>query len=245
MRVRIYLELDDKKISVKYHSLLQGLIYHSLGYTNEVTELHNDGNKIENRPFKLFTFSEIYAKASYLQTEKKLHFLENGYFDFTSFNQELVIKFIDHINLNNKIVLGQIIINVIGYDLLDDNVILNDNPITFTTCSPIVCYKTDNKKIEYLNPLDYEFVTHLKNNIAKKFYLCYEEDLPLFEIINIENIKKKVIYFRETFYVAYHCKITVQLNDKRLANMIMTTGLGAKNSMGFGMVNYEKKILSL
>lgn len=245
MRVRIYLGLINNKISVHYHSLLQGLIYHSLGYSDEITDLHDVGKRIDNRPFKLFTFSEIYAQARYLKNEKKLLFLENGYFDFTSFNQELIIKFIEHLNWNNKILLGENTIDVLGYDLLDNNIKIIDDACVFSTCSPIVCYKTENKKTIYFDPSDIEFTNLLKNNLAKKFYLCYEEEFPNFEIVNIKNIKKKIVHFRNTFYNAYHCKIIVNLTDRRLANVIMTTGLGSKNSMGFGMVNYEKPVLSL
>ena len=69
---------------------------------------------------------------------------------FTSFNQELIIKFIEHLNWNNKIYWRKYY--YISCDLLDDNIKINDDACVFSICSPIVCYKTENKKTIYFDP---------------------------------------------------------------------------------------------
>jgi CRISPR-associated endoribonuclease Cas6 len=236
MRIRINLALRDKTISVRYNSLLQGFIYTALGYPNFNAPIHDHANRLENRPFKLFVFSEINGKSKYLNKEELLYFEEDGYFDFSSYNQDLVIKIIDYMNLNNNILLGKQVVKILGYDILNDYVSPNRNHFTFRTCSPIVCYQTENKRVKYFDPQNKEFSQSIMSNLEKKYFICYNDKMPDMKIIKIDSIKKKVVYFRKVFYIAYHCSLTIETESLKLVSLILSTGLGSKNSMGFGMV---------
>lgn len=246
MRVRIILDLENKKIPVNYRSLLQGVIYNALFGNEEIKQIHNQGYKIGKRKFKLFTFSEIYGQTSYIKETKELLFQNNAHFDFTAFYDDIVLTFINFLTQNPQIVIGKQIIKVQSYMLLDD--ILNNNTTEqFLTISPVTAYITDeNKKTVYYHPNSEEFKESVINNIAQKYFLVYNENMPDITIDEINNIKEKKVYFRKNFAIAYHFKIIFSNLDEKVKNIIMTCGIGSKNSSGFGMLakyNEKKNIL--
>ncbi|MFR2766984.1 MAG: CRISPR-associated endoribonuclease Cas6 [Thomasclavelia sp.] len=58
--------------------------------------------------------------------------------------------------------------------------------------------------------------------------------------------REKLVHFKNTFYEAYQCELVITTNYDTL-KIIYDTGLSAKGSCGFGMIEckYEKGILSL
>lgn len=237
MRIRIALDLDNKRIPVKYSSILQGIIYYGLYNNGETTMLHDQGQKIGKRHFKLFTFSEIYGKTTYDVEKKELLFHSSGCFDFTAFNDNLVFTFVTFIEQNTTLVFGNQLIKVLSYTILDDDFIDCEKNI-FYTVSPVTAYFTDeNKKTIYLDPLKEEFSNYIINNMNQKYFLIYHENMPEVLIKEISNIKGKRIYYRNTFIIAYHMTIEfINLNSK-VKRMILTCGIGSKNSLGFGMIS--------
>ena len=240
MRVKILLDLKDIKINVKYHSLLQGVIYHALMNNDNVSKIHDKGYSIGNRKFKLFTYSEIYGESVYLKESKELMFTDKGYFFFGSVDDNVTISFISFLQQNMSIVLGNKIIKIVGFEILDDYFEIKDE-ICFTTLSPITIYKTNEKrKTIYMDPSEEEFKESILSNLSQKYYLIYKENLPEVVIKEISNIKKKIVYFRNVFVIAYHFNIIFSNLNKEAIKTILYTGLGSKNSSGFGMVSINK-----
>lgn len=239
MRIRIVLELANKTIPVNYRSILTGIVYAMLPIDENTANLHNEGLKLEKRKFKLFTYSEIYGKSTYNKDTKTLTFHDNACFDISSFKEQTILDIVKYIEENNTILFGKQIIKILKYDILDD--FCNNNDIvTFYTNSPITVYKTIDKYVNYLNPTTPEFKEAIIKNISEKYYLCYHENMPDISIINIDNVVKKRVHFKKTIYEAYHLDITFKGLNAKIQKVIMTTGLGPKNALGFGMV--AKKI---
>lgn len=240
MRVRIVLNLKDKRVSVNYHSLLQGVIYSSLFNNEQIKDVHDNGYKLGKRKFKLFTFSELYGEAEYLKSSKELLFKEKGYFDFTSHKDDLVIELVSYLIQNKSIILGTEKIDIISYSILDDSV-SNEKEETYHTTSPITTYITcEGKKTYYYSPDEKEFSESIINNLSQKYYLIYEENMPDISIIEIKNVKMKMVKYRKIFSIAYHCDIKFNNLTPKVKRVILTCGLGAKNSSGFGMVTTQK-----
>ncbi len=247
MRIRVVLDLKDKKIPVQYHSLLQGIIYNSLYNYDKIQTIHDQGFTLGKRKFKLFTYSEIYGDTQYLEQSRELHFSDTGYFDFTSYDDEITVAFINFITQNNTLLFGKQLIKVLAYNLLDD-FCDNTKIETYTTLSPITSYITDeNKKTKYFEPTTEEFKQAIIQNLAKKYYLIYKENMSEIEISDINSVKKKKIYFRSNFTIAYHLTLTISGLTPQIKKVILTCGIGSKNSSGLGMVNKkrnEKKNIS-
>lgn len=239
MRIRVVLDLQDKTISVKYRSILSGIVYSMLPLDEKTTILHDNGVKLENRKFKLLTFSEIYGDTVYNENKKALEFKSSGCFDITSFDDDVVINIAKYIEENNFVIFKSKYIQILKYDILDD-FCNNDDKVSYYTVSPITIYKTINKFVKYYNPNEEEFKEAIINNIRKKYFLCYHKNAKDFSISEIKNIIKKLVYFRNTIYEAYHLTITFNGLNPEIQKIIMTTGLGPKNALGFGMVSKVK-----
>ncbi|HHU55709.1 MAG TPA: CRISPR-associated endoribonuclease Cas6 [Acholeplasmataceae bacterium] len=237
MRIRIKLETINKSISINYHSLIQGFIYNVIGRDEFSTALHNVGSRFENRPFKLFTFSELFGKAKY--SNQKLLFTNDAYFEVTAFNDTIIERIIAFLEENEYISLGKEMYKVNGYDIINDLYKVEEE-MKFKTISPVICNLTENKKPIYLDPNTPRYKEVLLMNLAKKYYLCYHENLPEIDL-RIDNVIEKKVYFRKVFYICNHFDITFYNLNEDLLKLIQRVGIGSKNSMGFGMLKYEKK----
>jgi CRISPR-associated endoribonuclease Cas6 len=147
------------------------------------------------------------------------------------------MTFIDFLNQNNGIVIGNKKCGIVEYKILDDNV-YNEEGIEYYTLSPITAYRTiENKKTEYLSPDSSDFRDYIISNLAKKYYLCFHENMDEIDIIDISNVKKKIVKFRKTFVISYHMRIKFGKLNTKIQKVILTCGLGGKNSYGLGMVS--------
>ena len=126
MRVRIVLNLINKRIPVNYRSILSGIIYAILPSNGATTLLHDQGSILEKRKFKLMTFSEIYGDCSYDITTKSLLFHSSGCFDVTSFYEQVVLDIVNYIEENAFVVFGNQTIEILKYDILNDYCSHND-----------------------------------------------------------------------------------------------------------------------
>lgn len=242
MRIRIVLDLTNIALSVDYRSSLMGIIYNMLPIDDETVNLHDNGKIIDNRKYKLFTFSEIYGSSSYDNLNKKIVFEGNGCFDITGFDENIILKVINYLDNNHQILIQNQVVNVIKYDILND-MPTKDTIKTYYTLSPITIYKTENSHQIFYRPINDEFKELIISNLSRKYYLCYKTNMPNVEITKMEDVKKKIIKFRNVIYESYHLKITFNNLTREVQNVIMTCGLGPKNSVGFGMVSTkdEKK----
>lgn len=75
MRIRIVLDLKNKLIPINYRSILAGIVYSMLPLNENTTILHNEGIKLNNRKFKLLTFSEIYGERFIIKIRKYYYFI--------------------------------------------------------------------------------------------------------------------------------------------------------------------------
>lgn len=236
MRIRLVLDLKNIKIPVNYRSILQGVIYNALFDNKDTDNLHDFGYKLGKRKFKLFTFSELYGESVYLKDTKELLFNSTAYFDFSTYKDDLILSLSNYLLQNDSLLLGNKVVKVSSFEILEERILQKDI-IEYSTLSPITVYKTiEDKRTEYLHPSTDEFKNSIINNLAQKYFLIYNENIPSIEIIEVNNIKEKRVYFRNNFSIAYHCNIVFKgLNDK-CQKIILSTGLGSKNSSGFGMV---------
>jgi len=198
-------------------------------------ELHDDGFRFENRPFKLFVISDIFGK--FILKQNLLHFEQNGYFDFACFEEDMIIQISKFLTQNTLIHIGKTIIEHNGFDILQNDFLLKEQ-MTFKSISPVTCYIMDEKTI-YFEPDSNEFKNQIINNIVKKHELIYQTNCPDFGIEAIEKIRKRVVHYKNNFVVSFDIKITFNNLNKNILQIILNTGIGSKNSMGFGMLRYE------
>ncbi len=257
MRLKITLSCRNRfVIPVNYNHYIQGLIYQHLP-TQLSNEIHNEGFQLGGRKFKLFSFSQL--------------FVENGYFDFnrhvkvlatskmisfylSSAVEEILHGFASSMARENLIKLGSNLLEISAIEVIKKPNL--SNQITYKTLSPITMYSTlltpDNrKKTYYYNPFEEEFSKLIHRNLLKKLKLLNPEngeyiDRLAEEPFKIEMLKtgkypeEKIIKYKGFVIRAYSGLLKLR-SDPILHEIAYDTGLGSKNSQGFGLIDiYER-----
>lgn len=243
MRIKLtYETLDGDIILPKhYNHHLQALIYRTFS-PELATYLHNVGFILGKRRFKLFTFSRILEKGNLTKDESKLIFKKKITFYFSSPIEDIVgnlaersFKEREFEILGKRVYISQL--EIITTPPIEEKVIIR-------TLSPITIYSTLKKEdgtklVHYYKPLDKEFSKLIEKNAKKKYQLIYGKDpenLKL-EITPIKFSPKdnlKLIKFKNTVIEAY-TGIYQLSGSPELIYVTYETGLGSKNSEGFGM----------
>ncbi|MCX8059387.1 MAG: CRISPR-associated endoribonuclease Cas6 [Spirochaetes bacterium] len=233
----------DITLPVHYNFIIQSLIYKILSPIIS-TKLHNHGFKYEKRSFKLFTFSRILEKGikNKINGREYLRFKNSISFIFSSPLEDIIsdlgarsIKEREFSLLKNKIYLSKI--RIITTPRIENNV-----KIKFL--SPVTIHSTirlpdGSKKCIYYKPIDNHFKTLIEKNLIKKFITLYKRE-PLNTEINIIPIYFSVkrnfhlIKFKDTPIEAFDGIFELNGSDE-LIKLSYETGLGDKNSEGFGL----------
>lgn len=227
-----------------YHEILQAFIYNNID-AKLATFLHDKGYNYNSRNFKLFTFSAIISKGK----------LKNGFFTFdesikfyiSSPLEKFIQSFKETICNNefiflkdNKLCLESL--KIISSEVLSNNILVD-------ILSPVVAYSTiikeNNKKFtQYFEPDDEFFCKNVTENLIKKHNLLYGKIEDDFESLSFKKIKfgKMQAHKYKGFVIkGYVGKLEIT-GDKRLLQVALDSGLGSKNSQGFGFINLLKNL---
>lgn len=241
MRIRI--EFSSKtgyvKLPISYNELVQGMLYKNLPKTF-AKFLHDIGFFYNKRSFKLFTFSKI--KAAYFRAYKdsKTIIFDSPIVIYISSSIPEITQSLGEYIINKEYVkLGQNLLSIESIEVLKSPIIY-ESSVNIQTLSPITVYKTavnDGKKFyRFYNPTEDEFKNLIKENIRKKFEIIKAKSLESFEF-DIKPLRyKKVLDKYKNFTIeGYEGEFILNI-DPYILNVVYDSGLGAKNSQGFGMI---------
>ncbi|RMA93079.1 CRISPR-associated endoribonuclease Cas6 [Hydrogenothermus marinus] len=239
MRIKLVLNSEKNFISLPIHhnEIIQAMLYKSLP-SSIAKYLHDTGFFFNGRKFKLFTFSKIYTEKFIIKDEEIFYktpitiFISSAIEDIgLNWGENFLKK--DIVNLGkNKLFLEEIQI-LKKPDLKETNII--------KTLSPITVYKTltkDGKKFtQYYRPTDLEFKQLIKENIKKKYSILTGMNIDDFEfdIKLISKFREVPLKYKNFFIKGIEGKFKINI-DPVIFNAIYDSGLGAKNSQGFGMI---------
>ena len=240
MQLKVFIKLNDNLVlPINYNHILQGIIYNASNYSDKyfTKNLHDNGidnSNSLNDKFKLFSFSKIIGE--YKVISKNICFFNSIFFEIRSIDSYF-IHLIYEAFLKNGIQFKDKIFK--PYLKIEDKIITNDN-IYIQTLSPIVAIKkSDDKKTNYLSPLDNDFLPYLNNNFYKKYQSYYNNFPKSYLDIVVANISfndKCVTKFKGIYINAWNGKFYIN-GDPEYLTFIYNVGLGCKNSQGFGMFN--------
>ena len=110
----------------------------------------------------------------------------------------------------------------------------------FKMNTPIVVYHTEQSGfVRYYNPFETEFFERVSNNIKNKYEMFCGKPLPgdvIIECSAPSGRDKCVTRYEQSIINAWYGKYRVTA-DPEVLDFIWHTGLGSKNSMGFGTVS--------
>lgn len=244
MHLKIELSTLDPEglvvLPIHYNSVIQGLIYSLV--RDEMPQLHDDGFVVEGRTFRFFTFSRVFGKIDYVK-DSTIAFRSPANLRVGSPFDQFLVNLARNLLNSESLLLGntRVYIKSISVPPLPD---FSSGRVKVKALSPITAYSTlyspeGKKKTYYYHPSEKEFAELIAANLQKKaaFFYMNPEKFPLsFKPLKVNNRDMKLIYYKD-FVVKGWLGLYQLEGDPKLLQLAYSTGLGSKNSQGFGMID--------
>jgi len=254
MRFRLILHFDfskfGNKIPVNYQYELSAWIYHTLAKGDSAYSrwLHENGYKNESKKFKLFTFSNLCIEKAKIEDDRLIFLSKQATLQLSFLPERATEEFVKGVFTSQEFNLGDRTSKVHCYisSIEKINIPEFSTTMAFKTLSPMVLSETlPNGKPTYISPESQNAHTLIYNNLKSKYESFYDEtavsssdNITNFQLLS--PLKRKKITIKadtpqQTYIIGYTTtfKITLPLN---LMKILYETGIGEKNSLGFGMV---------
>ena len=236
MEITVTFRKDRINLPIATFSVVQGLLYRAMEEDPQYSlQVHENGRTVQGRKYKLFNFSEL--KGTYRIEGYTICFLSEATLTVRAMDPRLIHLLFSYFNSHRRVTLGAQEVEV-GKVILDDLRIFAPS-ITVRTLSPITVYRTEeNGHTTYFSPEDPEFYKGIQINAHRKWCSYYgsAEGFSL-EIRPLAGMRSRkcATRFKDTFITAWHGSFVLTAPPGVL-DFLYQTGLGSKNSQGFGMI---------
>lgn len=226
-------------ISLSYNALIQGALYD--GWRESCPDLHSQGFNSSDKTYRLFTFSQLSGKAKIDRMKKTIAFEGPISLSVRSPIENLLDDLAEALARKQAMRIGSAVFPIINLSTADR--LLFPKRALIKTMTPITLHRTlEDGFTEYLDPLSPEFGVALQANSERKAQ-SVDLDTGAVQLIPIEEtLKKRVINFKGTFVNGWAGQFILSANPETMA-FLYNTGLGSRNSQGFGMFDIVDKPL--
>lgn len=235
MQLTVTFTADKICLPIATSETLQGLIYRALSTDSAYSHfVHNVGKTFGGRAFKLFCFSEL--KGKHFVREKQIIYLSKVTLTIRSIDAYFIQVLFSYFSSAKNLRLGDNTVEVCDLKLSDRHIF--SDSIRVQTLSPITVYLTkDDGHTEYFTPEDERFYRSVENNARRKWISYHGSDEGFSLQISPAGgtgYTRRATRFKNTFITAWHGTFVLTGNPATL-DFLYHTGLGSKNSQGFGM----------
>ncbi|MDO9153746.1 MAG: CRISPR-associated endoribonuclease Cas6 [Paludibacter sp.] len=253
MRFKITLTLDKKafgdRIPLNYQYECSAVIYKILSKSNESYSrwLHDNGFRMDGKQFKLFTFSRLQIAQWKIQDAYLQILSDKVEWEISFLPERSTQEFIQGLFKEQTFALGNRRAKV---RFTVQNIELMPSPVFTETmqfeCMSPVClnFKRDDGGYNYIDPENSAAPELIKQNLLNKFKaftgeIFTPENFP-FEFKVITKPKSSLITIKantpeESKIRGFHCRFQLTA-PVELMKIMYESGIGGKNSIGFGMV---------
>lgn len=242
MRISIIFDAEDEvQLPLQYNHILQGFIYCSLSNRDYREFLHTTGYSFGQRRFKLFTFSRLLGLFKINKQKKRIYFQAPFELIVASPLEPFITDLAETLIRSEFCFLGNNRVEIRGINV-HRNVEFDDY-VRVKMLSPMVTYSTltngrGRKFTEYHSPWEECFNEIVKNNLLSKYQILYGSRLlnDEFKVIpyGMQEEKCKTITSYKNFIIEGYIGIYWLMGNPDLIKVAYETGLGSKNSQGFG-----------
>ncbi|MEM2109112.1 MAG: CRISPR-associated endoribonuclease Cas6 [Candidatus Odinarchaeota archaeon] len=239
MRLQLTLQNWDNntlKLPVNYNHIVQAAIYNNI--SKELSNfLHDEGYRLANRRFKLFTFSRVKGRFSLDREKNTLSYYGPVALYISSPIERFIKELSTEIIKKGYIILENQKIKVLEVAYPSE---LNfQSEIKIKMLSPLTVYSTlftpdGKKKTYYYSPFEDEFSKLIDFNARKKYFLLYGRKLKTGLFIKPLKVREVVLKYKSTIIKGWTGSFQLE-GEKEIIKTVYDTGLGSKNSQGFGM----------
>ena len=232
---------SDVLLPVRYLSKLQGVLYHS--WENAFPDLHDKGlvsseGSDEVQGLRPFTFSWIQGK--YKRDGEQIRFLGNRtlFLEVRSWEPKLLDVLVDNLLNQRSIRLGHTILPLIRLECADQ--LLFPSRAIIHMVTPVTVHHLEaDGSTRYYSPWEETFPALLTQNLDTKLRAMAVQSAPMLGFKPLKNIKKQVTKFKETWITGYQGTFLLETEPQNM-ELLYYTGLGARNSQGFGMFTMDQ-----
>jgi len=236
-------------LPLHYNEIIQGFIYKHLS-PSLAEKIHNQGfvDPETGRRFKLFTFSRLIPEEKPIIKNHTISFSSPFNLIVASVDTSFIQDLVENLLTKEKLTLNEMEVRISSVEVLP---LPKYQPsILVKTLSPITVYTTfdtkeEKKKRYYFNPKEKDFEIRIIENLRAKLRAWlgknwYENrDGRFVKVIPQGTFKKKVIVYKKTVINAWDGNFILKLPEE-MFRMAFLTGLGAKNSAGFGCLEIKR-----
>ena len=250
LNLRVYKDTFGNMLPISYQYELSAWIYKTIAKSDVLYAgwLHDNGFANDNKRFKMFVFSNIFPQCKAIGD--RMCILNDTMFLYLSFlPDKSTEEFVKGIFLDNLFTLGdeksKVQFQVENIEALSTPPL---NNYIFQSLSPVcVSIKRENGSIEYVSPEREDYGKMLINNLKEKhlaFYGKAFEGDESYEFELLSPAKSRLITIKAhtpemTKVKGFQYRFRLKA-DNALLHIMYETGLGEKNSTGFGMVEIVK-----
>ena len=240
MRLRLLLEAHQPiTIPWNYRTDLTKAVYMTLNTADPdyATRLRDHGFSWKNRIYRLFVYSDL-TPVHWSLSSHGLADVRWMTWQIGSPDQQFMDAFIKGIERQaGKLHIFGTLIEVVDIVRIDPPE-LGDG-LVFRTVSPIAVSVGDPSRSRhpiYLRPDQLEFVEALRRNLITKWQAFHQREWDGGEFdLRVWNPKQKLVRVFDANVRAWHLHLQMW-GDEGLIRFAHDTGLGIKNSQGFGMI---------
>ncbi|HEY8361800.1 MAG TPA: CRISPR-associated endoribonuclease Cas6 [Tissierellaceae bacterium] len=255
MRILIKLSSPNNNpvnLPISYNHLIQSLIYATLD--NTLAEfLHNTGYEVDGRRFKLFTFSRLIGNYRFNHSMAEITYIPPINLVVSSPVEEFCQSLLNGLLTQNCIRIGSSVF-ALEEVKVDRPLVIEEwenankeTEIRVKTLSPIVVYSTflrpeGSKYTCYFEPGESDFSRLINENLSKKYKAIYGNS-PAEGEVKIKPLhqpKLQIIRYKNFIIKGYSALLSMS-GPASLLQVAIDAGLGAKNSMGFGLLEVIDK----
>lgn len=233
MQIKIHLEnKNGLRLPLDYSYRVSSAVYRLASADEEYSEfLHDCGYGTDGRRYKLFTYSPL--KGHYRIEDRHIIFEGDISFEVRSISERFCGAVKSSLLENGAVKLMDTVLPVKMTEIYDNPLTAEEADIS--TLSPIVVSSSENGKTVYFSPENDRWEEMINLTLYRKYTAAYGEEPPSVVKLGLLGKSKKVVTRVKGIWVtAYHVRLHITA-DPLVTAFLYETGLGAKNSQGFGM----------
>lgn len=238
MIFRLTFQTNHLKLPMAYHTTIQGFIYHLLSTVPQYsTFLHEDGYAdSRNKHFKMFCFSRLEGRN--LKYNKQIEFPYEVRFCIRTADPIFGKILQQTLQVGKKYALRGQPVTLTRLEQSELELNADCQQVKIKMISPITVYtSTPDGKSHPYNPLEDKFTELVNENFQHKWESAVGTPAPgNIEIYALSvGSKDKTVTKIKNIYVTAWSGTYLLKGSPEAIKFLYHTGLGSKNSMGFGM----------
>lgn len=218
------------RVPLARFSLLQGAFYRLLSADEALAAEVHDKPHSTDKQYKFFCFSDLHGRC---HTEgQTLVFRGDVTWELRSADKRIVDTVRLALASDSSLRLADKRLLVTDVQQFDTTV--STSSIRWSSDTPVLYYRTDERGFStYYTPTDPAFCAGLERGAARKYAAFFGTEPPTVHIALAGQSRKCVARYRYSLITGYYADFDITA-DPAVLTFLYETGLGSKNSMGFG-----------